>query len=40
MSTLDAQIVADLVTESYLLVIERNLPRSEWPVDPGSFGQR
>ena len=39
-STLDAQIVTDLVTESYLLVIERNLPRAEWPVDPESFGQR
>jgi predicted DNA-binding protein (MmcQ/YjbR family) len=35
----DRQFVEDLVTESYLLVIEQNLPKSEWPVDPHSFGQ-
>lgn len=34
---LDRQLVEDLVTESYLLVIERNLPRSQWPVDPRTF---
>ncbi|MBK0422344.1 MmcQ/YjbR family DNA-binding protein [Leucobacter sp. CSA2] len=38
--TLGRQLVEDLVTESYLLVIEKNLPRSEWPVDPATFGQR
>jgi predicted DNA-binding protein (MmcQ/YjbR family) len=35
---LDEQLVEDLVTESYLLVVEK-LPRAERPVDPGSFGQ-
>jgi predicted DNA-binding protein (MmcQ/YjbR family) len=33
---MDAQLVDDLVTESYLLVVE-GLPRSRRPVDPGSF---
>lgn len=36
---LDRQFVEDLVTESYLLVIEQNVPKREWPVDPQSFGQ-
>lgn len=36
---LDRQLVEDLVTESYLLVIEKNLPKSQWPVDPKTFGQ-
>jgi predicted DNA-binding protein (MmcQ/YjbR family) len=30
--------VEDLVTESYLLVVE-NLPRAERPVDPATFGR-
>lgn len=36
---IDAQLVEDLVTESYLLVVERNLPRAQRPVDPETFGQ-
>lgn len=36
---LDAQLVDDLVTESYLLVLEKNLPRADQPVDPDTFGQ-
>jgi predicted DNA-binding protein (MmcQ/YjbR family) len=36
---IDAQLVEDLVTESYLLVLERNLPRAQRPVDPDTFGQ-
>lgn len=36
---MDTQLVEDLVTESYLLVIERNLPKAQWPVDPSTFGQ-
>lgn len=35
---LDGQLVADLVTESYLLVVEK-LPRAQRPVDPATFGQ-
>lgn len=35
---IDTQLIDDLVTESYLLVVEKNLPRREWPVDPRSFG--
>lgn len=35
---LDAEFVDDLVTESYLLVVE-NLPRNQQPVDPETFGQ-
>ncbi|WP_462418488.1 MmcQ/YjbR family DNA-binding protein [Kytococcus sp. Marseille-QA3725] len=35
---LDAQLVDDLVTESYLLVVAK-LPRRERPVDPDTFGQ-
>ena len=37
--TLDAELVRELVTESYLLVVE-GLPRAKRPVDPGSFGAR
>jgi len=37
--TLDKQLIEDLVTESYLLVIEKNLPRAEQPVNPQTFGQ-
>lgn len=36
--TLDAQLVEDLVTESYLLVVEK-LPKRERPVSPETFGQ-
>jgi len=35
---LDRQLVEDLVTESYLLVVE-GLPRALRPVDPDTFGQ-
>lgn len=37
--TLQKQFVDDLVTESYLLVVE-NLPRAKRPVDPEIFGDR
>jgi predicted DNA-binding protein (MmcQ/YjbR family) len=33
------QLVGDLITESYLLVVE-GLPRAERPVDPATFGRR
>lgn len=36
---LDASLVDDLVTESYLLVVEK-LPQNERPVDPTLFGQQ
>ncbi|MDN4609750.1 MmcQ/YjbR family DNA-binding protein [Arthrobacter burdickii] len=36
---LDADFVEDLVTESYLQVVE-NLPKKQRPVDPDTFGQR
>lgn len=36
--SLTEQLVHDLVTESYLLVVE-NLPRASRPVDPEIFGQ-
>jgi predicted DNA-binding protein (MmcQ/YjbR family) len=36
---LDASFLDDLVTESYLLVVE-NLPKQQQPVDPVTFGQR
>lgn len=36
---LDRQLVEDLVTDSYLLVIEHNVAKSKWPVDPHTFGQ-
>ena len=35
---LEQALVRDLVTESYLLVVEA-LPRSQRPVDPATFGQ-
>ncbi|MCC3271736.1 MmcQ/YjbR family DNA-binding protein [Arthrobacter zhangbolii] len=35
---IDAGLVDDLVTESYLLVVEK-LPRDIRPVDPGRFGK-
>lgn len=34
----DFQLVDDLVTESYLLVVEK-LPKRQQPVDPATFGQ-
>lgn len=36
---LDAGLVDELVTESYLLVVE-NLPKQDQPVDPATFGKR
>ncbi|MBK0419862.1 MmcQ/YjbR family DNA-binding protein [Leucobacter sp. CSA1] len=36
---IDAQLVEDLVTESYLLVLEQNVPKARWPVDPSTFGK-
>ena len=36
---LHKSLVDDLVTESYLLVVE-NLPRAKRPVDPELFGSR
>lgn len=35
---LDAELLTDLVTESYLLVVEK-LPRAQRPVNPATFGQ-
>lgn len=35
---IDEELVRNLVTESYLLVVE-NLPRSKRPVNPQTFGQ-
>lgn len=35
---LDVSLVDDLVTESFLLVVE-NLPKKQRPVDPATFGQ-
>lgn len=32
-------MVKDLVAESYLLVLEKNVPKFQWPVDPATFGQ-
>ena len=37
-TTLEADLIAELVTESYLLVVE-NLPRRLRPVDPALFGR-
>lgn len=34
----DEQLLRDLVTESYLLVVEK-MPRAQRPVDPASFGR-
>lgn len=31
--------LAVLVTESYLQVLEHSVPKSQWPVDPTTFGQ-
>ncbi len=36
--TLPQDLVRELVTESYLLVVE-NLPRRRRPVDPATFGK-
>ncbi|WP_338145555.1 MmcQ/YjbR family DNA-binding protein [Cryobacterium lactosi] len=36
---LDAAFVDELVTESYLLVVE-NMSQTQQPVDPATFGQR
>lgn len=36
---LEEELVRDLVTESYLLVVE-TLPRAQRPVDPATFGQQ
>lgn len=36
---LTASLITDLVTDSYLLVIENNLPKKVWPVNPETFGQ-
>ncbi|MEU4015379.1 MmcQ/YjbR family DNA-binding protein [Microbacterium sp. NPDC028030] len=36
---LDADLIRELVTESYLLVLENSVPKSQWPVDPRTFGQ-
>ncbi|MFC7406041.1 MmcQ/YjbR family DNA-binding protein [Georgenia alba] len=35
----DADLAAELVTESYLLVVRKNVPRRERPVDPETFGR-
>ncbi|MEC5198425.1 putative DNA-binding protein (MmcQ/YjbR family) [Arthrobacter sp. PL16] len=35
---IEATLVEDLVTESYLLVLEK-LPKNQQPVDPTTFGQ-
>lgn len=35
---LDAELVRELVTESYLLIVE-GLPRAKRPVDPRTFGE-
>jgi predicted DNA-binding protein (MmcQ/YjbR family) len=37
-SSLDDGLIAELVTESYLLVVEK-LPRAQRPVDPAIFGR-
>lgn len=36
---LQTQLIDDLVTDSYLLVVE-NLPHAKRPVDPNTFGRR
>ncbi|MBY3987825.1 MmcQ/YjbR family DNA-binding protein [Rhodococcus fascians] len=36
---LDGELVDELVTESYLLVVEK-LPKDRQPVDPATFGHR
>ena len=37
--TLEPEVVEELVTESYLQVLEHSVPKSQWPVDPATFGQ-
>ena len=37
---IDGALVDDLVTEAYLLVLEKNVPKSQWPVDPAAFVDR
>lgn len=37
--SIDEQLVEELVTESYRLVVEKNLPQAGQPVDPRTFGQ-
>jgi predicted DNA-binding protein (MmcQ/YjbR family) len=37
--TLEPDVVDELVTESYLQVLEHSVPKSQWPVDPATFGQ-
>lgn len=37
---LGRQLIEDLVTDSYLLVIEHSVPKSQWPVNPHTFGQQ
>ena len=36
---LQTQLIDDLVTDSYLLVVE-NLPHAKRPVDPATFGRK
>jgi len=36
--SLDEELVSELVTESYRLVVEK-LPRAQRPVDPDLFGR-
>ena len=35
---MDQQFVVDLVAESYLLVLEKSVPKGQWPVNPQTFG--
>lgn len=37
--TLEPEVVDELVTESYLQVLEHSVPKSQWPVDPATFGR-
>lgn len=37
---IDGALVDDLVTEAYLLVLEKNVPKSQWLVDPAAFVDR
>ncbi|MDN5582540.1 MAG: MmcQ/YjbR family DNA-binding protein [Corynebacterium sp.] len=36
---LEEDLVRELVTESYRLVVANNLPRKRWPIDPETFGK-
>lgn len=36
---IEESLMQDLVTDSYLLVIENNLPKKAWPVNPATFAQ-